>query len=226
MYFVLFSGTVHPSQAAAGEKFYIKLLPLLQQSKGFVSEIPFASTTDPNGQLLYAAFEDAEAVNRWRTEATHLRIERAGRERVFEGYRIRVGPGVDGLKAEGGSGVGKEEGDEQLMLVYQRPHVSGAPGGLESIVDTPKAESVDWTKLNDSGVWQSEKTVMWLGSWKGMAAAEGFEKAVKRVEGDSVQMVRVVRDYGKEDRGQAPGKEIEGVEAAEDEKGDGVQGNA
>jgi heme-degrading monooxygenase HmoA len=218
MYYVLFSGTVHPSQAAAGEKFYIKLLPLLHQSQGFVSEIPFASTTDPNGQLLYAVFEDEEAVHRWRTEETHLRIERAGKDRVFEGYRIRVGPGVEEGKEEGGKEEGKEE--EQLMLVYQRTHASEAPGGLESIVDPPKAGLVDWTKLNDSGVWQSEKTVMWLGSWKGVAAAKGFEKAAKRVEGDSVQIIRVVRDYGREDREQAPGMEIEGVEAAEDEKED------
>jgi heme-degrading monooxygenase HmoA len=217
MYYVVFSGTVHPSQAAAGEKFYIKLLPLLHQSKGFVSEIPFASTTDANGQLLYAAFEDADAVNRWRTEATHLRIEKAGKERVFEVYRIRVGPGVEGQKEEGGKERGEGKGEEQVMLVYQRPHASEGPGGLEWIVDPPKADLVDWTKLNDSGVWQSEKTVMWLGSWKGIAAAEGFGEAINRVDGDSVQLVRVVRDYGREDRGQAPGKEIEGVEAADEE---------
>lgn len=145
----------------------------------------------------------------------------------------------DGVEGDGTSGEGKaQEGDgrkEQVMLVYQRltptasPAASGgegqdesapAPpiGPLKSLLDPSKPETVVWDELNDDSTWVSETTVLWMSSWKSLAAAERFEKALSRVQGDSVQKMRVLRDYGKEDRREVPGRENESVEAAGDEE--------
>ena len=160
--------------------------------------------------MLVAKFEDAEAMNTWRVQKTHLRVERTGREKVFEQYRIRVGPGAD---EEG-------EDDGQVVLLYQRTHATAAgeggqtAGSIKELLDGGLVDETVLGHMNDEGVYQSEKTVLWLSSWKSRDAALKIEKAIRRVEGDTVQRLKVVRDYTKEDRKEVPGRENEAVEPA------------
>ena len=206
MYFVIFEGTVPSKYATLGERFYTTLLPLLHESPGFIAETPFASTTDPDGQLELATFTDAEAVNTWRVQPTHLTIERTGREKVFEEYRIRVGP--------------EAEGDEetQVVLLYQRLHSPDAgklPGSMKDLLG-PDADPEVLKDMNDEGVYKSEKTTLWLSSWNSNEVAIEIEKAIPRAKGDTVQRVGIVRDYTKVNREQIPGRENEAVELAEE----------
>lgn len=215
MYHVVFQGTVEPHYSALGDRFYSLLLPLLHKSPGFIDETAFASTSNPNGQVLHAKFKDAESVNTWRVEPTHLRVERTGREKVFEEYRIRVGPGAE--EAE-------EDRERQVVMLYQRPHAvaAGPKGGevpktMKDLADVKPGENADlWSDLNDEAVYQSEKTMLWLSSWKSNVTALKVESALQRVEGDSVQRVRVIRDYTKVDRKEVLGTENEEVEPAEE----------
>jgi heme-degrading monooxygenase HmoA len=217
VYNVIFQGTVDPQFNALSERFYALLLPLLQASPGFISETPFESTTVPNGQVLLAQFVDAEAVNTWRVQKTHLRVERTGREKVFEGYRIRVGEDV----GDESKGDEEKKGEGQVVVLYQRftPLDEGknVPNGVKELVDLKNAGERLWDSLNDEAMYQSEKTMLWLSGWTDDKAAAAFEGAIERVEGDSVQRVRIVRDYGKEDRDEIPGKENEDVDLADED---------
>jgi hypothetical protein len=142
---------------------------------------------------------------------------------------------------EEGEAEGKDE-EKQVLVLYQRPHPTSAPSAasadadeqqgqeqqqplpsqsqsfsLQDIIDSSLPSDTSFTSnLNDSATFQSEKTTLYLSSWKSLSAATSFEKSIQRVEGDSVEKVRVVRDYGKEERGEAPGRENEGVENAEE----------
>ena len=212
---VVFQGTVVPQYASLSERFYTLLLPLLHASPGFIEETGFASTTNPNGQVLLAKFKDAESINTWRVEPTHLRVERTGREKVFEEYRIRIGPCAE---------EARQETEGQVVMLYQRPHAVAAVGSgdgktatyIKELLDRELLEDTVLGELNDESVYQSEKTVLWISSWKSDAAAVKIETALQRVEGDTVQRVKVERDYTKVDRRDVLGTENEEVEPADE----------
>lgn len=57
---------------------------------GFVSVERFRSLTNPAKLLSLSFWEDEAAVARWRCHAGHRASQRAGRDGVFAGYRLRV----------------------------------------------------------------------------------------------------------------------------------------
>lgn len=205
-YHVVFQGTVVPQYASISDRFYTLLLPLLHASPGFIEDTGFASTTDPNGQVLLAKFKDAESVNTWRVEPTHLTVERTGREKVFEEYRIRIGPGAEG----------SDEKEGQVVLLYQRPHAVAAawikdgktPTNTKELLDTERMENEIFGDMNGEAMYLSERTVLWISSWKSNATAVKVETALQRVEGDTIQRVKIVRDYTKLDRREVLGRRM------------------
>lgn len=62
----------------------------LEAIPGFISVERFRSLTNPARLLSLSFWEDEEAVRRWRTHAAHRESQRAGREGIFAGYRLRV----------------------------------------------------------------------------------------------------------------------------------------
>lgn len=57
---------------------------------GFISIERFESLTQPGKLLSLSFWRDEEAVRRWRTLDEHRHVQRAGREHIFEDYRLRV----------------------------------------------------------------------------------------------------------------------------------------
>jgi heme-degrading monooxygenase HmoA len=66
------------------------LRPLLERIDGFVSIERFESLTRPGRILSLSIWRDEAAVQRWRTHEAHRAAQRAGREALFEDYRLRV----------------------------------------------------------------------------------------------------------------------------------------
>lgn len=62
----------------------------LEAIDGFVSVERFESLTRPGTLLSLSFWRDEAAVLRWRSLETHRRAQRAGRERMFADYRLRV----------------------------------------------------------------------------------------------------------------------------------------
>ena len=92
---------------------------------------------------------------------------------------------------------------------------------MSGLVDPEKGAVVDVKDLVDAAVYRGEKRLLWISGWATKEAAMRFGGAIRRVEGDSVCVVRVVRDYGKDDRSEAP----EGANAAQAESvGKGTEG--
>jgi len=67
-----------------------RLKPQLEAIDGFISIERFASLTDERRMLSLSFWRDEEAVKRWREVEAHRGAQRAGRESVFEDYRLRV----------------------------------------------------------------------------------------------------------------------------------------
>ncbi len=137
---------------------------------------------------------------------------------MFRSYRIRVGPSIDGEERKEKKEEGPKTGRGQLMVLYQRslPTEEGtAPKDIHSLVNSNAVSDVVSSDLNDSAVYQSADSILWLSSWRNDAAAIKFEKSIRRTAGDSMQRLRVVRDYGKFDRKEAPGDRNENAPAAD-----------
>ena len=66
------------------------LRPLLEKVDGFISVERFESLTEPGKILSLSFFRDEKAVDAWRNTQAHRRVQRKGREDVFEDYRLRI----------------------------------------------------------------------------------------------------------------------------------------
>jgi len=62
----------------------------LESVDGFISVERFQSLTDSNKYLSLSFFEHEEAIRQWRTTEKHRAAQTAGRDGVFENYRLRV----------------------------------------------------------------------------------------------------------------------------------------
>jgi len=66
------------------------LKPLLHEVEGFISVERFQSITDPSKLLSLSFFEDESALDNWRTLSEHRAAQKAGRNGMFDDYRLRV----------------------------------------------------------------------------------------------------------------------------------------
>ena len=90
MYAVIFE--VEP--AAGRRQDYLdiaaQLRPELEKIDGFISIERFQSLGEPGKILSLSWWRDEASVARWRQFDQHRAAQRAGRERIFRDYRLRV----------------------------------------------------------------------------------------------------------------------------------------
>lgn len=67
-----------------------RLRPELEKVPGFISVERFRSLTNPAKLLSLSFWEDEAAVRCWRTHGAHRQGQKAGRDGIFAGYRLRV----------------------------------------------------------------------------------------------------------------------------------------
>lgn len=75
------------------------LKPELEQSGGVLFIDRYTSVDRPDAILSHQWWADEEALVRWRENAMHRGIQRAGRELHFRDYRLRIGPAIDPSRA-------------------------------------------------------------------------------------------------------------------------------
>ena len=90
MYAVIFE--VEPE--AGREQDYLdiaaRLRPELEKIDGFISIERFRSLSQEGKILSLSFWRDEEAIARWRQQEQHQAAQRAGRDKIFRDYRIRV----------------------------------------------------------------------------------------------------------------------------------------
>jgi heme-degrading monooxygenase HmoA len=67
-----------------------RLRPELEKIDGFISIERFKSLSQEDKILSLSFWHDEEAIARWRQQEQHQVAQRAGRDRIFRDYRIRV----------------------------------------------------------------------------------------------------------------------------------------
>lgn len=88
---VIFEVTPAAGQKEAYLDIAARLKPMLEQVDGFISVERFQSITDPTKMLSLSFFRDEEALANWRALSEHRAAQKAGRDGIFEGYRLRIG---------------------------------------------------------------------------------------------------------------------------------------
>ena len=68
----------------------VVLRPKLNDFDGFISIERFESLTQPGKILSLSFWRDEESVRNWRNMDAHRAIQAAGRDHIFENYRLRV----------------------------------------------------------------------------------------------------------------------------------------
>ena len=115
MYAVIFE--VEPE--AGREQDYLdiaaRLRPELEEIDGFISIERFRSLSQEGKILSLSFWRDEEAVARWRQQEQHQAAQRAGRDRIFRDYRIRVAAVLRDY------GMYEREQAPQLMPAKSRP---------------------------------------------------------------------------------------------------------
>ncbi len=66
------------------------LRPQLERIDGFISIERFQSLSDESKILSLSFFRDEDAIAEWRNLQSHRGAQQAGRETLFENYRIRI----------------------------------------------------------------------------------------------------------------------------------------
>lgn len=90
MVVVLFELQAVPGQNQTYVDLVNKLTPLLEPMDGFISVECFQSTLNPEKVMSVTTWRDEDAVVKWRNVDAHLSAQKAGRDKIFRDYRVRV----------------------------------------------------------------------------------------------------------------------------------------
>ncbi|MBS0242087.1 MAG: antibiotic biosynthesis monooxygenase [Proteobacteria bacterium] len=194
---LFFEVTPKPGEESRYLDIAASLKPELDANGGVLFLDRYKSHARPRTLLSHQIWADEASLTRWRANGCHYKAQAAGRNSVFEGYRLRVGP-VIAESGEGGRVVPQMEGiayndpllrPERFVVVvrsYGRPVPAGDNGEIYESVYRPKEFA-------------------WVGSVEDRS--EGYDALQRVVSEDGVseaQLCLVSRDYSLTDRREAP----------------------
>jgi heme-degrading monooxygenase HmoA len=87
---VIFEVIPHEGRRDAYLDTAARLRPQLNNIDGFISIERFESLTQPGKILSLSFFRDEAAVERWRRTEEHRAAQTAGRNGIFDDYRLRI----------------------------------------------------------------------------------------------------------------------------------------
>ena len=190
------------------------LRPELEPVDGFVDNLRYRSLTRAGWLLSLSSWRDEKALVRWRTAANHHGVQEKGRGGVLLDYRLRVGQLTRDTRLPAGHALHEQRLDETqagagaaVVLVDARL----PPERLASADATDVAARLGLAPAADGLVaWDVFDAVLAPGdailmiTFRDAPAAEAFERGANVDDDRRLRRVRVVRDYGKYDRREAP----------------------
>jgi heme-degrading monooxygenase HmoA len=194
------------------------LKPKLEAIDGFIDNERYESTRTKGRILSLSTWRDEKSVIRWRTQGEHHGVQEKGRFEIFDDYHLRVGEVTDDSNPPQGMAVVEEHFDETgnkmskaASIIELTPpqeqevkqEIEQTPGQIAAELGLDKAGGGVDRELFKS-IYTPGKLVL-LVSWDGADAALAWQpKAVGGFGGMRHRRVRVIRDYGMRDRGEAP----------------------
>jgi len=191
------------------------LKPILETIDGFVDNERFESRLRPGWVLSHSTWRDEKSVVRWRTEGEHHVVQAKGRFQIFGDYHLRVGDVTADTDPPREAPILERRFDEtevgQAKLVTfteitprkgaaftNQADLLPAHLGLD-LANHAIAEHDVWASIYNPG------KMALLVSWSDAKAGRLWTpRKVDGIETLRHRSVRVVRDYGRFDRREAP----------------------
>jgi heme-degrading monooxygenase HmoA len=198
---------------------YLKLAqhlkPILESINGFIDNERFESQLRPGWVLSHSTWRDEKSVVRWRTEGEHHAIQEKGRFEIFQDYHLRVGDVTSDTDPPKEAPVHERRFDEteigtgKLATFTEIVPVRGAAFAAQPDL-LPRHLGLDVSNdaVTEYDVWASiynPGKIALLVGWRDAKAAESWTPT--QLAGMATvrhRKVRVVRDYGRFDRREAP----------------------
>lgn len=82
--------TLKPGVGAEFRAALEDMLARVERFEGYLGEEPCRSTADEHKFVTVSCWRDLAALEAWREDPEHRRIQRLGREKFFSWYRVRI----------------------------------------------------------------------------------------------------------------------------------------
>jgi heme-degrading monooxygenase HmoA len=191
------------------------LKPILEKIDGFVDNERFESKLRPGWVLSHSTWRDEKSVVRWRTQGEHHATQSKGRFEVFADYHLRVGdvtadtnppeqaPILERRLDETEIGDAKMATFTEIMPAKNAAFVTQTdllPGQLG--LNLTNGDVVEHDVF--ASIYNPGKLALLVG-WKDPKAANGWTPVkIEGIEKLRHRSIRIVRDYGRFDRREAP----------------------
>jgi heme-degrading monooxygenase HmoA len=191
------------------------LKPILESIDGFVDNERYESKHRPGWVLSHSTWRNERSVVRWRTQREHHTVQEKGRFEIFHDYHLRVGevtfdtdssaetPILEKRFEETEVGISKiatltEITPENCSDLAFQPDFLPGHLGLD-LKDTSIVEHDVFESIYNPG-----KLALLIG-WKNAEAASGWSP--RKTDNVAIlrhRRIRILRDYGRFDRREAP----------------------
>jgi heme-degrading monooxygenase HmoA len=191
------------------------LKPIIETIDGFVDNERFESRLKPGWILSHSTWRDEKSLVRWRTVGEHHAMQEKGRFEVFADYRLRIGEATFDTDPPKAAPIREQRLDEtevgpgKFVTFTEIAPSKGAAFTIQTDL-LPAQFGLDLKDggIVDHGIYDSiynpGKIALLIG-WKDAEAASRWSPSrTDGVEKLRHRRVRVVRDYGRFDRREAP----------------------
>jgi heme-degrading monooxygenase HmoA len=191
------------------------LKPILESIDGFIDNERFESRLQRGWVLSHSTWRDEKSVVRWRTEGEHHKVQEKGRFEIFQDYRLRIGEATfdtDPPKAapirdlrldETEVGAGKFVTFTEITPVKDAAFAAQTDMLAARLGLDLKDSAIVDHDVYDS-IYNPGKLALLIG-WKDAQTASCWSpKKIEGIEKLRHRRVRVVREYGRFDRREAP----------------------
>jgi heme-degrading monooxygenase HmoA len=191
------------------------LKPILETIDGFVDNERFESQLRPGWVLSHSTWRDEKSVVRWRTEGEHHAVQEKGRFEIFQDYHLRVGDVTADSDPPKNAPVRELRFDETeigkakaVTFTEITPRRDAAFSNQPDLLPTHLGLALNSRAVVYHDVWASiynPGKLALLVSWIDSKVADAWSP--RQIDGiDSLRhrKIRIVRDYGRFDRREAP----------------------
>jgi heme-degrading monooxygenase HmoA len=215
MFSVIFEVLPNKGKKDAYLEFAKHLKPLVEKVDGFIDNERFESKLRPGWVLSHSTWRDEKSVVRWRTEGEHHAVQEKGRFDIFEDYHLRVGDVMADTEPPKEAPIQERRFDETqvgiakvVTFIEITPNKNAAFAAQVDLLPSHLGLDLQNGTIAGHDIYASINNpgkLALLVSWKDTKAANAWSPGkIEGVEKLRHRKVRVIRDYGRFDRREAP----------------------